>query len=127
MKDQDFDPVAEAFLASLVYRMSRMVIQRSAVAADESASLNRWHAIARWFASLSVQRRIQSVALAIAIASLAHLGIRELLPAYATSGLPWWWNVTAAGFAMVVAMLAGPISAASADSTPAKVWRRFTA
>lgn len=124
MRDRDFDPVADAFRGSRAYQVSRETIDRSAVAAGESTSLNRWRAFQRAFASLPVKRKIEYVATAIAIASIAHLAIRELLPAYATSGLPWWWNVSAAVGAVIVAMLAGPISSASADSAPAKLWRR---
>lgn len=127
MRDRDFDSVADALRDSVAFRASRSVIERSASAAGESAALNRMREITRAFAALTVQRQIQIIALTVAIASLAHLAIRELLPRYATSGLPWWWSMTFAGFAVIVAMLARPIASASPDSTPAKLWRRFTA
>lgn len=125
MRDRDFDSVADAFRDSLAYRASCTLVQRSTVAATESVGLDRLRGITRTFAAQSVHQRIQTIAMTIAIASLAHLAIRELLPRYATSGLPWWWDVAAAMFAVVIAMLAGPITSASADSTPARLWRRF--
>lgn len=127
MRDQDLDSVADAFRGSLAYRMSRLVIERSSVAAGDSVALNRLRARTRVFASKSIQLQIQAVAMTLAIAAIAHLAIRELLPRYATSGLPWWWNVAAALVAAIVAMLAGPITSAWDDSTPAKLWRRSTA
>lgn len=127
MSDRDFDAVTDLFRGSLAYRMSRPIIDRSAAAVSESVSVNRWRSISSAFAAQSAQQQIQAVAMTIAVASLAHLAIRELLPRYATSGLPWWWNVTVAVFAAAVAALAGPIASASAGSTPAKLWRRLTA
>jgi hypothetical protein len=98
---------------------------RGGAAARESTALNRLRAITRAFAAQSVEQRIHAIAATLAIASLAHLAVREFLPRYATSGLPWWWNVSLAGVAVITAMLAGPIASASADSMPAKLWRRL--
>lgn len=126
MRDQDFASVADAFRDSLAYRMSRVLIERSIIAADQSVALSRIGAGWRSFASRSAQRQLQTIATTLAIASVVHLAIRELLPRYATSGLPWWWSVTVAAFAAIIAMLAGPISSAFADSTPAKWSRRLT-
>lgn len=126
MRDPEFDPVADVFRDSFVYRMSRAVIEPSAVASGESSALNRLRTITRRFTSQSGERQVHTTAVTIAIASLAHLAIRELLPRYATSGLPWWWNAIVAAFALFIAMLAAPIASASADSMPATWWRRMT-
>ena len=125
MKDQDFDSVIDAFRESRVYWLAQEVMRRSVSAADDSGSLVRLATLWRAFASLTARGRIQFAAIAIAVASVAHLAIRELLPRYATSGLPWWWNACLAGFAALVALTAAPVAAAWDDSAPAKLWRRL--
>ena len=127
MSDPDFESVSEIFHDSLAYRMARPAIDRSVIAARESALLARGKAVTQPFTALTRKAKIEFVATAFAVASIAHLAIRALLPLYATSGLPWWWNVSAGILAALVAMMAGSISIAWTDSVPARLWRRLAA
>jgi hypothetical protein len=119
--DPDFDRVVRAFRASLTYRIASNACDRLVNASRESAFLSRVGAMSVSFTALSRDRQLAAAAWTLAAASLAHLAMRVGLPRYATSGLPWWWNVTLALFAVLTAMMARAIVAAWNDSTPARL------
>lgn len=125
MTDRDWDRVIDAFRDSLVYRTAHAAIQRGAIAGAESSALHRARVINGSFASLTPGQKIATLSIAIAIAAIAHLAIRALLPRYAISGLPWWWNVTVAVFATVTAVAAERVAASWPESMPARLWRRL--
>lgn len=126
MSDQDFDPVAEAFRGSVAYRVTHAAARSVANAVGDSEALRRARAFERSVVSPGRALQVKAAAIAIAVALLAHLAIREWLPRYATSGLPWWWHAAAALLAVIVAVWAQPVAAVWPDSSPAKLWRRFT-
>ena len=123
--DSDFESVRTAFRDSTAYRVARGTIDRVRVAMRESALFARTRTATASFTQLSPERMLAYAAETLAWASIAHLAMRSLLPPYASSGLPWWWNVVVAIFAVVIAVTAPAVSSAWRDSTPAKVWRRF--
>ena len=123
--DADFVLVRTAFRDSIAYRIARGTIARVTVAMSESALCARARTVTAPFTQLAPERRLSYAAGTLAWASIAHLAMRSLLPPYASSGLPWWWNVAVAIFALVLAVNAPAVSSAWPDSTPAKVWRRF--
>jgi hypothetical protein len=126
MTDPEFDIVIGTVRDSTVYRVVHGTVMRCRIGAADSAALGRLRRLPGSITSLSTQQRIQTAASAVAVAALAHLAIRQLLPAYATSGLPWWWNVAIGVVAATVASAARPIATAWADSAPVKLWRRLS-
>jgi hypothetical protein len=123
--DDDFAVLLAAAHGSAVYRAISAIRDRLTIASRESAILSRVRsAAARWH-GLAPPSRIAAAASTLAVASLAHLLIRIMLPRYTVSGLPWWWNAVAAVFAIVVAIAAEPVSRAAEGSAPARLWRRI--
>ena len=123
--DADFESVTSAFRDSTAYRVARGTIDRVSVAMSESALVARTRIATAWFTQLGPAQTLAYAAGTLSWASIAHLAMRSLLPPYASSGLPWWWNVPVAIFAAVIAVKAPAVSSAWRDSTPAKLWRRL--
>ena len=127
MSDRGFDLVAGAFQSSHLYGVWRSLTGGFAAASSDSALLQPIRVIATAFAERSASRKLAFSGTAIGVAALALIAIRATLPQYATSGLPWWWNVTVAVFAFGIALAADAVASAWTESTPARVWRRLTA
>ena len=125
MMDSDFQSVRTAFGDSTAYRLARRTVDRVSVALSESALCARMRTATASFTQLGPEQKLTYAAETLAWASIANLAMSSLLPRYASSGLPWWWNVAVAIFALVIAVKAPAVSSAWRDSTPAKVWRRF--
>ena len=126
MNDREFHSIAGVFQSSQLYAAWRSLTGGYAVAARESALLRPWRRFASDFAHQPAGRKVALVATTIGVAALAHLAIRVTLPAYTTTGLPWWWNVAEAVLAFGIAINADAVAAAWIDSTPARIWRRLT-
>ena len=126
MNQLEFDSVVSAFQSSRLYAAWRAVTDGFAVALSDSALLRPVRSFAAAFTRLPASRRLSASAMTIGFTALALVAIRATLPHYATSGLPWWWNVTVALFAFGVAIAADLVASAWIDSTPARIWRRLT-
>lgn len=127
MSHAAFDSVAAAFQSSRLYGAWRVLTGGFAVASSDSALLRPVLSFAGAFARLPSSRKLSASAMTIGVAALAVAAVRVTLPQYATSGLPWWWNVTVALFAFGIALAADYLSSAWIESTPARIWRRLTA
>ena len=126
MNDPGFDSVTAAFRDSRVYRTALALRERFDAASRESALLTRARHLSSAIPPPAPGRIVAAAALVLAWGALAHLAIRAVLPRYATSGLPAWWNVAFAVFAFATAALAPAIVIAWRDSTAAKwTMRRF--
>ena len=126
MSDPGFDSVAGAFQSSHLYGAWRSLTEGLAAASRESALLRPVRSLASAFAQLSPSRRLSASAMTIGVAALALIAIRATLPQYATSGLPWRWNLTVAVFAFGIAIAGDYLASAWFDSMPARIWRRLT-
>jgi hypothetical protein len=126
MIDQEFDSAMALWRDSAIYRTARLAVTRTTAAIDESALLRSLRNTPARLNESRAAHLVAAAAMTLAWASLAHLAMRSLLPRYATSGLPWWWNVTLAMCAVAVAALAAPITTAWRDSMPGRFWRRVT-
>ena len=126
MSDQGFDSVAGAFLSSHLYGAWQSLTEGFAAASRESGLLGPIRSFTSTLAQQSASRQLAFWATTIGVAALALVVIRATLPHYATSGLPWWWNVTVAVFGFGIAMAANYVASAWIDSTPARIWRRLT-
>lgn len=127
MIDRDFGDVVDAFASSVAYRAGRNLIDRVSSAAADAALLRPIRRAHAWWCALAQPGRIAFASITVAWCALLLIIVREMLPRYATSGLPWWWNVTVAAFAAAVAAVADRIAAAWPHSAPARVWRRLVA
>jgi hypothetical protein len=127
MNDRAFEPVAGAFRASHLYGVWRSVTEGFASASRDSTLLLPVRSLASAFTQWSAAQKVSFTATTIGVASIALVAIRAALPAYASSGLPWWWNVTVAAFAFGIAIASDAGAVAWMDSTPARIWRRLTA
>ena len=127
MSRTEFDSVAAAFEASRLYGTWRALTDGFAAASRESTLLRPVLSFAGAFARMPSNRKLSASAMTIGVAALALLAIRATLPQYASSGLPWWWNVAVGLFAFVIAIAADYLSRAWISSTPARIWRRLTA
>jgi len=127
MSDPGFESVTGAFQSSRFYGVWRSLTGGFAAATSASSLLRPIRSFASAFAHQSASRKLASSAMTIGVAALALIAIRAALPQYATSGLPWWWNVTAAVFAFGIAIAADAVASAWIDSTPARIWRALTA
>ena len=127
MNDTEFQAIAGVFQSSQLYAAWRSLTEGYEIAAKESALLRPCRRFASAFAQQPAGRKVAVVATTIGIAALAHLAIRLALPAYTTTGLPWWWNIAEAVFAFGIAIKADAIAKAWNGSTPARVWRYLKA
>jgi hypothetical protein len=127
MSDPRFDSVHRVFQSSHLYGVWRSLADVVAAASLDSALLRPLRSFASTCTQQSPGRKLAFSAATIGVTALALLAIRATLPQYATSGLPWWWNVTAAVFAFGIAIAADAVASAWIDSTPARIWRRLTA
>ena len=124
MIDPEFDSVTATFRDSSVYRLALGLRRRFSVASGESVLLARTRTAFAAVAPRTHAHAVAGAALVLAWASLAHLAIRSMLPRYATSGLPVWWEIAFAIFAFATAALAPAIVTAWRDSTAATWTRR---
>ena len=127
MNDREFEAVAAVFQTSRLYAAWRSLIERYDAAAKESALLRPCRQFATAFSQLPPGRKVAVTATTIGIAAIAHLAIRFMLPAYTTTGLPWWWNVAEVALAFAIAINADAVAKAWSDSAPARIWRGLTA
>ena len=125
MNDREFAGIVQTFTSSVAYRSARALVDRVTIAGTESVFLRPVRLAHAWWRSLPVPRQIAFASTTIAWCALALIVARGVLPRYATSGLPWWWNVTTAGAAIMIAVFADRIATEWPHSTPARVWRRL--
>jgi len=122
----DLETANRAFAGSVACRMFTAAIDQWSTASRESAVLRQLRTMAVTMVPAEAAARLRWWAMTLGWAFLAHLVIREALPRYAVSGLPWWWQLTGAGCAFVVAVAADPIAAWWQHAAVARLWRDLT-
>jgi hypothetical protein len=91
----------------------------------DSAVVNAMRAGATRFNRLPAERRFRLSALTIMWAALWHMGLRTVLPAYATSAFPLWSNLVVATVALLAALASSRVVAAWPQSLAGSQWRRL--
>lgn len=122
MSHPDDREVREAFATSLAGRAVIATRDRVANAWRESAitaALRRGTGTLR---QRPADERLRLCAATAAWTALFHLAARTWLPAYATSALPWWWNLAAAAAAVAVAANARTLAMAWPQSRAGRLW-----
>lgn len=90
--------------------------------------------VGRWCRAWSTQRsswpqsqRVRFAAVTIGVAAACHAAILQVLPPYASPGIPVWWLALVIGAAVLVGAFAEAMTAAWPDSAAGRLTRRIQA
>jgi hypothetical protein len=126
MIERDED-VSNALSNSILLRAPFALADGVSAAWRHSSMVRALGPITAVMSALDRPRRLRFGALTIAWAAIVHLGIRNVLPLYVVSGLPWWWNALVAAVALAISAYAEAIVSAWPSSALSRAWRRLTA